>query len=58
MINKISEHLVQHIATEFDKLKDKRVLTYEKDFEAFSLGYTMGVLGTIHTMNTRKKVNQ
>ncbi len=40
--DKISEDLVNHIAMEFDKIKDKFKMTYD-DFNAFSIGYTIGI---------------
>lgn len=49
-ISKTSAILTVSMANEFDKIKDRFHLTYEKDFEAFCLGYTMSVFGTIKTI--------
>lgn len=46
---KLSEDLLIHIANQFDLIKDKQTLTYEKDFNGFALGYILGVVSSIKT---------
>lgn len=54
-VESLSEKLTSTIANQFDVMKDKYNLTYEKDFKTFALGYTMGVFGTLKTENKNVK---
>ena len=49
--DKIISELTLHILNQFDAIKDKYIMTYD-DFKAFSLGYTLGIYGTLKATNT------
>jgi len=51
-IEAVSRELTETITRQFDLLKDDYKLTYENDFKAFSLGYTIGVCGAIKRVKT------
>lgn len=54
----LPKDLIEHIAKQFDLIKDKFNLTFEKDFETFSLGYTLGIYGTLKAIDVKSVANE
>ena len=46
-VNKIEDILAEESRKQFDLIAGEKGLTYEKDYKAFEIGYSLGVVGTI-----------